>query len=52
MDNTNTVMYAEGIRNAATMAQSLVRDVDPSNELEYIRIGTKKLEMLAHLGIN
>jgi len=43
-------MYAEGIRNSATMAQSLVRDVDPSNELEYIRIGTKKVEMMAHLG--
>lgn len=49
LDNTNTVLYAEGVRNAANIANSMVRDVDPSNELLYIRIGSKRLEMLAKL---
>lgn len=52
MDNTNTVMYAEGVRSLAMMGNSMVRDIDPTNELLYIRIGTKKLEMMAHSGMN
>lgn len=50
MDNTNTVMYAECIRNMCTMGLSLIRDVDPTNELTFLRVGTKKLEMMAHVG--
>ncbi|ODN00682.1 Dynein light chain roadblock-type 2 [Orchesella cincta] len=49
MDNTNTVMYAEGVRNMANIGLSMIRDVDPTNDLTFIRIGTKKLEMMAHL---
>lgn len=47
MDNTNTVMYAECIRNMCTMGLSMIRDVDPTNDLTFIRVGTKKLEMMA-----
>jgi len=47
MDNTQTVMYAEMVRTLTGIANSMVRDVDPTNELEYIRIGTQKVEVMA-----
>lgn len=50
MDNTNTVMYAECIRNMCNMGISMIRDLDPRDDLAFIRVGTKKLELLAHMG--
>lgn len=46
MDNTTTVQYAGLISSLADKARSVVRDLDPSNDLTFLRIRSKKHEIL------
>lgn len=38
--------YAESLKHLAWKARSTVRDLDPSNELRYLRIRAKKQEVM------
>ncbi|XP_069018218.1 dynein light chain roadblock-type 2-like [Embiotoca jacksoni] len=46
LDNSTTVQYAGLLRNLSMMARSAVRDIDPQNDLTFIRIRSKKHEIL------
>lgn len=46
LDNTTTVQYAGLISQLADKARSVVRDLDPSNDLTFLRIRSKKHEIL------
>lgn len=49
VENTTALQYSQLYREITNMAQSLVRDLDPANELMYFRVQTKKNEVLAAL---
>jgi len=42
LDNTTTVQYSGLISALADKARSVVRDLDPSNDLTFLRIRSKK----------
>lgn len=46
LDNTTTVQYAGLISALADKARSVVRDLDPSNDLTFLRIRSKKHEIM------
>ncbi|XP_026466810.1 dynein light chain roadblock-type 2 [Ctenocephalides felis] len=46
MDNTTTVQYAGLIGQLSDKARSVVRDLDPSNDLTFLRIRSKKHEIM------
>lgn len=46
LDNSNTLVYASACKTLTLMANNVVRDVDPQNELSIIRVGSKKNEMI------
>lgn len=46
LDNTTTVQYAGLISLLADKARSVVRDLDPSNDLTFLRIRSKKHEIM------
>ncbi|KAM4733603.1 dynein light chain roadblock-type 2-like [Anableps anableps] len=46
LDNSTTSQYARLLRNFTTMARSTVRDVDPQNDLTFLRIRSKKHEIM------
>ncbi|XP_066138632.1 dynein light chain roadblock-type 2 [Euwallacea fornicatus] len=46
LDNTTTVQYAGLISSLADKARSVVRDLDPSNDLMFLRIRSKKHEIM------
>ncbi|XP_060891069.1 dynein light chain roadblock-type 2-like isoform X1 [Labrus mixtus] len=46
LDNSNTRRYAEPLRQIAMMARSTVRDIDPQNDLRFLRIRTKDYQIL------
>lgn len=46
LDNTTTVQYAGLISSLADKAGSVVRDLDPSNDLTFLRIRSKKHEIM------
>ncbi|XP_017784071.1 PREDICTED: dynein light chain roadblock-type 2-like [Nicrophorus vespilloides] len=46
LDNTITVQYAGLISSLAEKSRSVVRDLDPSNDLLFIRIRSKKHEIM------
>lgn len=46
LDNTTTVQYAGLISQLADKARSVVRDLDPSNDLTFLRIRSKKHEIM------
>ncbi|KAI4825273.1 dynein light chain roadblock-type 2-like [Gymnodraco acuticeps] len=46
LDNSTTVQYAGLLRHLAMMARSTVRDIDPQNDLTFLRIRSKKHEIL------
>lgn len=50
LDNSITVQYAGLLRQLAVMARSTVRDIDPQNDLTFLRIRTKKHEIMIGLG--
>uniref|UniRef100_A0A8C4NLC7 Dynein light chain roadblock n=1 Tax=Eptatretus burgeri TaxID=7764 RepID=A0A8C4NLC7_EPTBU len=46
MDNNTTVQYASLMQQLAAKARSAVRDVDPQNDLTFLRIRSRKNEIL------
>ena len=50
LDNSTTVQYAGLLRHLAMMARSTVRDIDPQNDLTFLRIRSKKHEILVAPG--
>lgn len=46
LDNSTTVQYAGLISSLADKARSVVRDLDPTNELTFLRIRSKKHEIM------
>lgn len=45
-DTETTQTYAELIPDLAAMARSMVRDLDPQNDLEFLRIRSKENEIM------
>ena len=46
MDNSNTLQYAALCRTLSSMASSMVRDMDPENELVILRVQSRKNELI------
>ena len=46
VDNTATLQYVGMCRTLCAIAGTLVRDVDPQNELKILRVRTKKYEVM------
>ncbi|XP_044049638.1 dynein light chain roadblock-type 2 isoform X1 [Siniperca chuatsi] len=46
LDNSTTVQYAGLLRQLTMKARSTVRDIDPQNDLTFLRIRSKKHEIL------
>lgn len=52
LDNSTAVQYAGLLRHLAMKARSTVRDIDPQNDLTFLRIRSKKHEILVAPGKN
>jgi len=50
MDNTTTVQYAGLISQLSDKARSVVRDLDPTNDLTFLRIRSRKHEIMVAPG--
>lgn len=46
LDNTTTIAFATGMSALSAAAQSACRDLDPSNEMMFLRVQTTKHEFL------
>jgi len=46
MENSTTTQYAANLSQLAAKSRSVVRDLDPQNDLTFLRIRTKKHEMM------
>lgn len=46
LDNSTTVQYAGLISQLADKARSVVRDLDPTNDLTFLRVRSKKHEIM------
>ncbi|XP_049430876.1 dynein light chain roadblock-type 2 [Epinephelus fuscoguttatus] len=46
LDNSTTVQYAGLLRQLTMKARSTVRDIDPQNDLTFLRVRSKKHEIL------
>lgn len=46
LDNTTTVQYAGLMSQLSDKARSVVRDLDPSNDLTFLRVRSKKHEIM------
>ncbi|KAG5455116.1 Dynein light chain roadblock-type 2 [Clonorchis sinensis] len=46
MDNSTTVQYCGLIQQLTAKARSAVRDLDPSNDLTFLRIRSKRHEIM------
>nr|XP_046250854.1 dynein light chain roadblock-type 2 [Scatophagus argus] len=46
LDNSTAVQYAGLLRHLTMKASSTVRDIDPQNDLTFLRIRSKKHEIL------
>lgn len=46
LDNTTTIAITNGMSALSTAAQSVCRDLDPSNEMLFLRVTTTKHEYL------
>ncbi|XP_074014298.1 dynein light chain roadblock-type 2 [Numenius arquata] len=46
LDNSTTVQYAGLLHQLTTKARSSVRDIDPQNDLTFLRIRSKKHEIM------
>jgi dynein light chain roadblock-type len=42
--------YAEQVKHLALKARSVIRDLEPTNELQYLRIRAKKHEVMVAYG--
>ena len=50
LDNSTTVQYAGLIHQLTTKARSTVRDIDPQNDLTFLRLRSKKHEIMVAPG--
>lgn len=50
LDNTTTVQYAALITQLCDKAKGAVRDLDPSNDLTFLRLRSKKHEIMVAPG--
>lgn len=46
MDNTTTIQYVGLLQHFIVRARSIVRDIDPQNDLTFLRIRSKKNEIM------
>ncbi|KAK3536661.1 hypothetical protein QTP86_015457 [Hemibagrus guttatus] len=46
MDNSSTVQYAGLLHQLVMKARSTVRDIDPQNDLTFLRVRSKKNEIM------
>lgn len=46
LDNTTTISFTNGMSALSAAAQSVCRDLDPSNEMMFLRVRTTKHEFL------
>ncbi|XP_063727890.1 dynein light chain roadblock-type 2-like [Symsagittifera roscoffensis] len=46
LDNSTTVQYINAVKDLTYKGSSLVRDIDPENELTFIRVRSKKNEIM------
>lgn len=46
LDNSTSVQYAKVIHQLTMKARSTVRDIDPQNDLTFLRVRSKKYEIL------
>jgi dynein light chain roadblock-type len=46
LDNSSTVQYAGLLNQVTAKARSMVRDIDPQNDLTFLRIRSKKNEVM------
>lgn len=51
LDNSTTVQYAGLLHQLTSKARSVVRDIDPQNDLTFLRIRSKKHEIMVAPGI-
>jgi len=51
LDNSTTVQYSGLIHQLAAKAKSTVRDLDPQNDLTFLRIRSKKHEIMVAPGM-
>lgn len=52
MDNSTTVQYTTQLSALTNKARSVVRDIDPSDDLTFFRIRSKKNEIMCSPGID
>jgi len=50
MDNSTTVQYSGLLNGLAAQARNCVRDIDPQNELTFLRVRSKKNEIMVAPG--
>ena len=50
LDNSTTVQYAGLLHQLTAKARSVVRDIDPQNDLTFLRIRSKKHEIMVAPG--
>ena len=50
LDNSTTVQYAGLIHQLTMKARSTVRDIDPQNDLTFLRLRSKKHEIMVAPG--
>jgi len=50
LDNSTTVQYASLLSSLAAQARNCVRDTDPQNDLTFLRVRSKKHEILVAPG--
>ena len=46
LDNATTVQYASQVGQLTTKARCTVRDLDPTNDLSFLRVRTNKHEIM------
>ena len=46
LDNSTTVQYSGLITSLTSKARSVVRDLDPQNDLTFLRVRSKKHELM------
>ncbi|XP_016307993.1 dynein light chain roadblock-type 2 isoform X2 [Sinocyclocheilus anshuiensis] len=51
LDNSTTVQYAGLLHQLTMKARSTVRDIDPQNDLTFLRIRSKKHEIMVSTGV-
>lgn len=51
MDNSTTVQYANLLHSLTAQARNCVRDVDPTNDLTFLRVRSKKNEVMVAPGV-